>query len=235
MDIAFLLAKVCEVYLSQRTSIDLASLEIPDNLQIRPVVNEITETGAIFQDGSSCEVDTILYATGYNYSFPFLHPECGITVEEKYIQDLYKHCINIKYPTMAIIGMPYIVVTHILFDLQSQFVMKFWSGEKTLPSKEAMLEDKKADFDKRIAMGWKKKQAHMIGSLATDYHNDLADTAGVARTKPVIHKIAKYFVLALQKDFLNYRNECYEVIDDETFRTYFNPLLHEELNLAAHI
>lgn len=55
---------------------------------------------------------------GYLYSFPFLSMECGITVDDNYIQPLFKHCINIKYPTMALIGMPYLVHPPLISYLQ---------------------------------------------------------------------------------------------------------------------
>lgn len=221
MDIAFLLTKECsEVYFGQKTFFDL-NFPMPENLNIRPLVKEITESGAIFEDDSECQVDVIIYATGYEYDFPFLHPDCGITVKDNTIHDLYKHCLNIKYPTMGIIGMPFLVLPQLLFDLQSQFCMKYWTGEKELPTKDTMLEDTKADLEKRLAMGWEKRLAHKMAELASDYHNDLSDTAGLERTKPVFDKIAKYFLPATKKDYLNYRNEFYEVLDDESFRTYW--------------
>lgn len=221
MDITFLLTKECShVYYGQKTFFDL-NFTMPKNLTIRPLVKEITETGAVFEDGSSCEVDTIIYATGYQYSFPFLHPDCGITVEDNTIHELYKHCLNIKYPTMGFIGMPYLVIPQLMFDLQSQFCIKFWTGEKELPSKKAMLEDTRADLEKRLAMGWQKKRAHKMSDLSPDYHDDLSDTAGLERTKPVFYKMGAHFGPALKKDYLNYRKEFYEILDDESFRTYW--------------
>jgi cation diffusion facilitator CzcD-associated flavoprotein CzcO len=42
------------------------------DLLAKPDVVEITETGAIFKDGSFTEVDYIVLATGYQYSVPYL-------------------------------------------------------------------------------------------------------------------------------------------------------------------
>lgn len=221
MDIAFLTSKVCPaVYLGQRTFFDL-TFEMPDNLQIRPVVSEITARGAVFEDGTSCEVDTIIFATGYTYSFPFLHSECGIVVDHGCIQDLYKHCLNIKCPTMAVIGMPFDVIPHLMFDLQAQFCLKYWTGENQLPDTTTMLADTVAELEKRMALGWPRKYAHKMRTMASDYHDDLSDTAGLERTKPVFYRLALYFMTRMVKDYLNYRTERYEVLDDETFRTYY--------------
>lgn len=55
---------------------------------------------------------------GYKYTFPFMSIDCGLTVDDNYVQPLYKHCININRPTMAIIGLPYYVCASQMFDLQ---------------------------------------------------------------------------------------------------------------------
>lgn len=55
---------------------------------------------------------------GYKYTFPFMSIDCGLTVDDNYVQPLYKHCININRPTMALIGLPYYVCASQMFDLQ---------------------------------------------------------------------------------------------------------------------
>lgn len=45
--------------------------------------------------------------------------DCGLTVEDNYVQPLYKHCLNINRPTMALIGLPYYVCASQMFDLQA--------------------------------------------------------------------------------------------------------------------
>lgn len=219
MDISMLLTKECPaVYLSQRTSFAL-DFEKPDNLTFCPVAEKLTETGVVLQDGRCFEVDAIVYATGYQYSFPFLAPDCGITVsEDNHIRELYKHCLNVSHPTMAFIGIPVVVLAQEIIDLQSQFCMKVWSGEVELPGAEEMGKEIEADFQKREASG---RNSHRLVKIAREYHNDLADTAGVSRTKNVLHNIADYFVPAVMNNYLKYRDECYEVLDDETFRTFW--------------
>lgn len=221
MDISMLLTKECfSVYFSQRTSFNL-DFEKPENLRICTVVKEITETGVIFEDATTAEVDVIIYATGYKYSFPFLSKDCGIVVEDNHIQDLYKHCLNIKYPSMAFIGMPILVLSQQIFDLQSQFCMKYWSEAIKLPTQEQMLKETKEDLEKRLADGWQKRQAHKLVRVAREYHNDLADIAGVPRTNNVLHNIADYFIPATMGNYMHYRDECYEVLDEENFKTYW--------------
>ena len=208
------------VFYAQRTSYNL-DFEKPSNLKVCQVVKEINETGAVFEDGESCEVDTIIYATGYKYSFPFLNPECGIRVEEEHIQFLYKHLLNVKYPSMAFVGMNFLVLPQLLFDLQSQFVMELWTGRTPIPTEEEMVEDMQRDLQKRLDKGWSTKHAHMLFTLSEEYHNEISDAVGLPRTPAVYHRLMEYFAPRSKDDYLHYRDECYEVLDGETFRTFY--------------
>lgn len=55
---------------------------------------------------------------GYTYKYPFLSKECGISVENNVIRHVFKHMINIEYPTMAFIGVPRNTTGFYLFDFQ---------------------------------------------------------------------------------------------------------------------
>lgn len=90
--------------------------------------------------------------------------DCGLTVEDNYVQPLYKHCININRPTMALIGLPYYVCASQMFDLQVRFCIKFLSGQKLMPSKQVMKSDTENEMQKRWDKGYKKRQAHMMGT-----------------------------------------------------------------------
>ena len=48
----------------------------------------------------------MILATGYHYNFPFLDSECGVRVENRVVQPLYKHLISIAHPTLAFVGLP---------------------------------------------------------------------------------------------------------------------------------
>lgn len=88
------------------------------NVDMRPDVERLTENGVVFIDGTQKDYSVIVYCTGYKYTFPFLSIDCGISVDENYVQPLFKHCININYPTMALIGIPYYVCASQMCDLQ---------------------------------------------------------------------------------------------------------------------
>lgn len=88
------------------------------NVDKRPDVERLTSNGAVFVDGTEQTYTVILYCTGFKYTFPFLSIDCGISVDDNYVAPLYKHCININHPTMALIGVPYYVCASQMFDLQ---------------------------------------------------------------------------------------------------------------------
>jgi hypothetical protein len=59
---------------------------------------------------------------GYNHSYPFLSPECGINVVDgRYVEPLYLHIININHPTMAFVGIPFRTFLFPLFNQQVSF------------------------------------------------------------------------------------------------------------------
>lgn len=138
MDIALEITYVAKkVFLSHHLKEKPRSV-FPDNLTQKPDIQELNGDKAIFVDGTAEEIDTVFFCTGtiyhnilfkyltntslpiigYLYNFPFLHPSCGINVEENYVQPLYKHMINIEHPTMCLIGIPYYVCAFSMFDLQ---------------------------------------------------------------------------------------------------------------------
>lgn len=60
---------------------------------------------------------------GYEYKYPFLSPECKITVDKMVVKPLYKHFINIEHPTMCIIGIPRDCPGFTMFDLQVSIIL----------------------------------------------------------------------------------------------------------------
>ena len=64
---------------------------------------------------------------------------------------------------MTILSLPLKVVGTELVDMQVRFVMKFYSGQKALPSKEDMLQDTKKEMSDRWSRGLSKRSAHFFG------------------------------------------------------------------------
>ncbi|KAK5601874.1 hypothetical protein CRENBAI_019517 [Crenichthys baileyi] len=84
---------------------DLPARIISGRVQVKHKVREFRETSVVFADGSIIDkVDVVVFATGYNYCFPFLPPElqakCGYRLR------LYKHVFppTLAEPTLAVVG-----------------------------------------------------------------------------------------------------------------------------------
>lgn len=189
----------------------------PKNLVLRPDIKEITAKGAIFLDDSSASVDTILHCTGFNYSFPFLSTECGIYVDDNYVQPLYKHIVNIRYPTMAFIGLTFVSLTHDVIDIQSRFVLEFWVNGKPFPSAKEMLEDTHNDFERRVKLKWEKRNAHKLDHFMNDYLKDLAETGNIKPVPNVRIKMYHHVVHEIHTNFGQFRNDRYDILNDEDF------------------
>uniref|UniRef100_A0A8D0L0W4 Flavin-containing monooxygenase n=1 Tax=Sphenodon punctatus TaxID=8508 RepID=A0A8D0L0W4_SPHPU len=94
-------------FLSQHPTINdaLQNCILSGRLLVEPNVREFTETATIFEDNTKEEnVDVIVFATGYNFSFPFLE-DCVEVVENQI--SLYKYVFppRLEKPTLAIIGL----------------------------------------------------------------------------------------------------------------------------------
>lgn len=149
MDIANHLSKTAKrVFLSHHLK-DVPRTDFMQCVTQKPDVKCFTKTGAIFKDDSVEEFGVVVFCSGYQFSFPFLSCDSGIYVTNNRIHSLYKHCINIKYPTMAFIAIPAFFLPNQGSDLQVRFVLKYFTNEKQLPSKEEMMDDLRRDMKER--------------------------------------------------------------------------------------
>lgn len=189
-----------------------------ENVNQKPDVKEITQSGASFVDGSYQDYSVIIYCTGYQYKFPFLSVDCGVKCENNYIRPLFKHCISINQPTLGLIGLPSYVCPNQMFDLQARFCLTFMTGRKELPSKDEMMRDFKDDMQARKERGIFKNRAHFIGvDIQEDYYADLARIADIEPIKPVISRMFKKGLSHFHNDSTDFRNDVFKVLDDENY------------------
>lgn len=65
--------------------------------------------------------------TGYDFKYPFLSVDTGITIDNNYVQPLYKQIINIEHPTMIFIGVPFTTITTRMMDLQVNYSSLYYN------------------------------------------------------------------------------------------------------------
>lgn len=110
---------------------DLPSRILYGVIKVKSKVRELTETSAIFEDGTREEdIDVIILATGYKFSFPFL--EDSLVKVENNMVSLYRYMFppHLEKPTLACVGL--IQPLGSLFptiELQARWATRVFKGE----------------------------------------------------------------------------------------------------------
>lgn len=110
---------------------DLPSRLLYGLVKVKTKVKELTETAAIFEDGTVEEdIDVIVFATGYTFSFPFLEDSL-VKVEGNRVP-LYKYMFppQLEKPTLACMGL--IQPLGSIFptvELQARWATRVFKGE----------------------------------------------------------------------------------------------------------
>ncbi|XP_031629042.1 senecionine N-oxygenase-like [Contarinia nasturtii] len=180
------------------------------NVILKDDVKRFTSTGAEFIDGSHETFDVVFFATGYNFSFPFLSLDAGVYVEKKLVQPLYKQIFNVEHPTMAFIGLPALAATTHMFDFQVRFAMKFLPGAKKLPTKAEMLKDVQIQKTKKLPFISLNDQREYIKELSA-----------LGNIEPVADVFLDLYAdnhIARSRNHNEFRKYQYFVIDDKSFK-----------------
>ncbi|XP_039896355.1 flavin-containing monooxygenase 5-like [Simochromis diagramma] len=159
---------------------DLPFRILSGSVIVKPNIKEIRGSTVVFDDGSTAEnVDLIVFATGYNYDFPYL-PKNAIYKSGHRI-GLYKHVFPpiLEQPTLAIVGfihsdgaiMPQA-------EMQARFVTRVFKGHKKLPSNKAMIKAVENDT-KKIAKNYVVSKLTPLQVDFVEHMDDLAKDIGV--------------------------------------------------------
>lgn len=117
---------------------------------------------------------------------------------------------------MAFIGIPLYVPTTRAYDLQARFALKFISGARKLPPKEAMLADMRVNIQMHWNKGYRKHLTHYLGPEQKEYYQQLAETAGIEKLPDVFAAMHFNSRQTMAKDPINHRKYRYHITDDKT-------------------
>ncbi|XP_042530386.1 dimethylaniline monooxygenase [N-oxide-forming] 2 [Dipodomys spectabilis] len=154
---------------------DLPSRILYGAIKVKPRIKALTETAAIFEDDTVEEdIDIIVFATGYTFSFPFL--EDSLVSVENNMVSLYKFMFppQLEKPTLACIGL--IQPLGSIFptvELQARWVTRVFKGLCSLPSKNTMMADIINRNEKRTDL-FGKSQSQILQTNYVDYLDELA-------------------------------------------------------------
>lgn len=167
-----------------------------ENVTFKPIITryELTAAGfnVHFADGSVLEnPDIVVYATGYQFLYPFLSRLLGdITLDGKIVPDLYQHTFYNKEPLITWIGVPTDAISFRAFEYQAIVVARYLSGKISLPNR---IEQRKW-LDQRLEDKGVTRAFHTIGFLdATDYLDTLTKLGTIK--DPSVHRGREFPVL----------------------------------------
>ncbi|PIN00899.1 Flavin-containing monooxygenase [Handroanthus impetiginosus] len=191
-----------------------------DNLHLHPQIESLHEDGKVlFTDGSWIIADTIIYCTGYSYSFPFLDTKGIVVVDDDRVGPLYEHTFPPSLaPSLSFIGIPRKIIGFPFFESQAKWIAQILSGKRMLPSWDDMMQSIKEFYHSRDVAGIPKHNTHDIANF--EYCDKYADYIGF----PHLEEWRKELCLsALRNSEINletYR-DLYEE-DDEMLQVAYN-------------
>jgi dimethylaniline monooxygenase (N-oxide forming) len=109
-------------------------------IKVKPNIARIEGGTVHFVDGTSAEVDTIVWCTGYKISFPFLSSEL-IATERNHVP-LFRRVVHPERPGLYFIGLvqPLGAIMPIA-ELQSEWIADVLEGKAALPDAATMREE----------------------------------------------------------------------------------------------
>ncbi|XVF50053.1 hypothetical protein PTKIN_Ptkin04bG0063700 [Pterospermum kingtungense] len=160
-----------EVYLSVR------SFEITEglskviskhqNLHLYPQIDSLHEDGRVqFEDGSCVIADTIIYCTGYSYTFPFLDTKGMVVVDDNRVGPLFEHTFPPSLaPSLSFIGIPRKLIGFPFFESQAKWIAQVLSGKRRLPSWDDMMKSINEFYHSRELAGVPQCNTHDIADF----------------------------------------------------------------------
>lgn len=120
-------------------------------IKIKGNIKRLHEKEILFEDGTSEEFDTLIYATGYQIVFPFFDKNF-ISIEDNQV-NFYHKVVPTEHENLYFIGLiqPLGAIMP-LAELQAKWVAKLINQEVTLPSKremERIIKKDKINMEKR--------------------------------------------------------------------------------------
>jgi dimethylaniline monooxygenase (N-oxide forming) len=130
-------------------------------------IKELRGDRVEFEDGSVEDVDAIIYATGYNITFPFFEPDFISAPENR--MPLFERIFDPRFDNLAFIALvqPLCAMMPIA-ELQSNLVADYLCGEYELPSASTMRQRSHA-MDDEMAAQYTQSKSHTIQIDCAEY------------------------------------------------------------------
>ncbi len=152
-------------------SAELLNLIGHGKIHIRPGIERLDGTCVRFENGVSEDVDTIVFATGYDISMPFLSTDV-FSASDNEVR-LYKNVVHPCYPGLYFVGLvqPWGAIMP-LAEEQSKWIADLIEGRCGLPSRAKMESDISRNRE-RMAARYTRSRRHTIQVDFYPYLDDL--------------------------------------------------------------
>ncbi|RMH97661.1 MAG: NAD(P)/FAD-dependent oxidoreductase [Calditrichaeota bacterium] len=137
-------------------------------VKIKPNIRELQGDQVLFEDGSRLPFDVIIYATGYNITFPFLKHNV-FEVKDNRV-DLYRRVVPPDRPGLYFLGLiqPLGAIMP-LAEIQAKWIAGLITGEIALPSPARMWRWIERDW-RRLSRRYVRSPRHTIQVDFWDYY-----------------------------------------------------------------
>ncbi|XP_034002802.1 dimethylaniline monooxygenase [N-oxide-forming] 5-like [Trematomus bernacchii] len=166
---------------------ELPNRILSGTVQVKPNIRRLQGSSVEFDDGSVVEdVDLVVFATGYRFSFPFLASHVTSVSGNK--ASLYKYVFppELERPTLAIIGLVQpLGAIMTISEMQARWATRVFKGCTKLPSVASMLKDVQCKQE-TMAKRYVPSQRHTI---QVDYLNYMDEIAGLLGVRPNIPRL----------------------------------------------
>ncbi|KAK7954029.1 hypothetical protein PG996_014915 [Apiospora saccharicola] len=146
----------------------------------------VAERGVRLRDGTVItDLDTVMFCTGYLFSYPFL--QCltdaaatddngqelvasrgqPLVTDGRKVHGLYKHMIDMRYPTLAFSGLPIKVIPFPVAESQGAALARLWDNEMGLPPLAAMAQWER---DEAASRAKKQRTDELLRDEVAPYH-----------------------------------------------------------------
>ncbi|KAF2312829.1 hypothetical protein GH714_040879 [Hevea brasiliensis] len=195
-----------------------------ENLHLRPQIESLEQDGrVVFADGSQVTADTILYCTGYTYTFPFLDTKGMVSVEDGgRVGPLYEHTFPPSLaPSLSFVGIPRKIIGFPFFESQAKWIAQLLSGKRRLPSWDDMMLAIKEFHQSRDAAGVPKHKTHDIADLR------YADHVGFPHLEEWRKQLCLSAIVNADANLETYRDSLddHDLLQEAFQSTHFTPLL----------
>lgn len=159
---------------------ELPNRILSGTVKVKPNIKRIHGSSVEFTDGTvEDDIDLLVFATGYSFSFPFLASDV-LSVSGNKVS-LYKHVFppGLQRPTLAVIGLvqPLGAIMPIS-EMQARWATRVFQGLNKLPSMAAMLKDIKVKQE-TMAERYVTSARHTIQVDYVTYMDDISSEVGV--------------------------------------------------------